>query len=165
MHILTAFAIFSTRRQAEICRITWEDYEPNSHRVLVRRMKNPGEKGGVDTWVDLPDPASALIEIMPRTKDRIFPYHSNTVSRRFTDACKLLGIEDLHFHDLRHEGTSRLAEMGRTTPQLASATGHKSWKSLERYTHIHRAGDKFLDWEWINEILGPSLSQPKTPNS
>ena len=36
MHILTAFAIFSTRRQAEICRITWEDYEPNSQRVLVR---------------------------------------------------------------------------------------------------------------------------------
>jgi len=165
MHILTAFAIFSTRRQAEICRITWADYESETQRVLVRKMKNPGEKGGIDTWVDLPDPAPAIIETMPRTEDRIFPYHSNTVSRRFTDACKLLGIQDLHFHDLRHEGTSRLAEMGRTTPQLASATGHKSWKSLERYTHIHRAGDKFLDWEWKNEILGPPLSQPKSPNS
>lgn len=126
-------------------------------------MKKPGEKGGLDTWVDLPDPASAIIETMPRTEDRIFPFHSNTISRRFTDACKLLGIQDLHFHDLRHEGTSRLAEMGRTTPQLASATGHKSWQSLERYTHIHRAGDKFLDWEWTNEIGRASAVTAETP--
>ncbi|TDK50432.1 tyrosine-type recombinase/integrase [Antarcticimicrobium luteum] len=152
MHIITAFAIFSTRRQAEILRIAWGDYEPDHKRVLVRKMKNPGAKRGVDTWVELPDPCCAIIDTMPRKKDRIFPYNSDTVSRRFTEACKFLGIEDLHFHDLRHEGTSRLAEMGRTVPQLAAVTGHKAWKSLERYTHVRQSGDKYQDWKWIEAV-------------
>lgn len=152
MHIVTAFAIFSTRRQAEICRITWEDYEPEHKRVLVRKMKNPGEKGGVDTWVELPDPCCAIIDAMPKNKDQIFPFNSGTVSRRFTEVCKVLGIEDLRFHDTRHDGTSRLAEMGRTVPQLAAVTGHRSWKSLERYTHVRQTGDKYEGWKWINAV-------------
>ncbi|AKS45810.1 Phage integrase family protein [Octadecabacter temperatus] len=152
MHNVVAFAIFSTRRQAEICRITWEDFEPDHHRVLVRKMKNPGQKGGVDTWVELPDPCTAIIEAMPRKKEKIFPYNGDTVSRRFTEACKLLDIHDLHFHDLRHEGASYLAEKGLSVPQLAAVTGHKAWKSLERYTHVRERGDKYASWKWINEV-------------
>lgn len=152
MHKVLAFAIFSTRRQAEICRITWDDYEPQHQRILVRKMKNPGEKGGVDTWVELPDPCCAIIEAMPQKKAEIFPFNSDTVSRRFTEACKFLGIDDLHFHDMRHEGTSRLFEMGRTVPQAASVTGHKSWKSLEGYTHIRQQGDRYEGWPWIEKV-------------
>jgi hypothetical protein len=44
----------------------------------------------------------------------------------------------LHFHDLRHEGISRLFEMGRTIPQAASVSGHRSWASLQRYSHSAR---------------------------
>ncbi|MDO6480950.1 tyrosine-type recombinase/integrase [Shimia thalassica] len=152
MHIITAFAVFSTRRQDEICRITWDDYEPDYSQIMVRKMKNPGQKGGIDTRVELPDPCRAIIDAMPRKKDRIFPFNSDTISRRFTEACKVLGIEDLHFHDLRHEGTSRLAEKGRTVPQLAAVTGHKAWKSLERYTHVRQTGDKFENWKWIEAV-------------
>jgi hypothetical protein len=39
-----AFALFSTRRQDEICRITWADYQADETRALVRDMKNPGRK-------------------------------------------------------------------------------------------------------------------------
>lgn len=80
MHIVMAFAIFSTRRQAEICRIMWDDYEPEHKRVLVRKMKNPGEKGGIDTWVELPGTACVIIDAMPRKGERIFPYNSDTVA-------------------------------------------------------------------------------------
>jgi hypothetical protein len=34
-----------------------------------------------------------------------------------------LGIDDLHFHDLGHDGASRLFEMGSTIPQAASVSG------------------------------------------
>ena len=66
------------------------------------------------------------------------------ISASFTRACALLGIEDLHFRDLHHEGISRLFEMGRTIPQAASVSGHRSWASLQRYSHIRATGDKFL---------------------
>ncbi|MDD9923508.1 MAG: site-specific integrase [Boseongicola sp.] len=152
MHRIVAFAIFSTRRQAEICRITWEEYDPDAKRVMVRKMKNPGDKGGRDTVVELPDPCASIIAAMPHKKDRIFPFNSDTVSRRFTEACAVLGIEDLHFHDLRHEGASRLAEIGRTVPQLMAVTGHRSMASLDRYTHVRQIGDKYEGWKWLDVV-------------
>ena len=154
MHIVTAFALFSTRRQAEICRITWADYDLDAQRIMVRGMKNPGKKKGVDTMVELPDPCCAIIAAMPKVDERIFPFSTDAVSKRFTDACKFLEIDDLHFHDLRHEGTSRLAEMGRTVPQLAAVTGHKARRSLERYTHVRQIGDKYAGWTWIEKVTG-----------
>jgi integrase len=130
LHRVVAFAIFRTRRQAEILRMAWDDCAPEHKRVLVRKMKNPGQKGGIESWVELPDPCCAIIDAMPRKKAQIFSYNSDTVHHRFSEACKFLGIEDLHLHDLRHEGIGWLAEEGPTVPQLASATGHKTWKSL-----------------------------------
>jgi integrase len=162
MQNIIAFAIFSTRRQEEITLIRWPDYEPASDgepaRVLVRDMKHPGEKIGNDTWCDLPPEAAAIIEAMPRQGDLIFPYNSRSVSANFTRACQMLeinieGMADhdcLHFHDLRHDGVSRLFEMGATIPRAASVSGHKNWQSLQRYTHIRKTGDKYAGWKWAN---------------
>lgn len=155
MHLLTAFAIFSARRQGEICEITWENYDQEHDRQLVKNMKSPGQKRGNDVWVEVPAEAARIMNIMKRLKpnsDRIFPFNSDTVSRRFTFACNLLGIEDLHFHDLRHEAASRLIEMGRTIPQTASVTGHRNWQTLQRYSHLRSIGDKFEGWEWLDRL-------------
>jgi integrase len=146
MQKIIPFAIFSTRRQEEIVRIRWDDYDGN--RVMVRDMKHPGDKLGNDVWCDLPPEASAIIESMPRRNERIFPYSTDAISAAFTRACKMLAIEDLHFHDLRHEGVSRLFEMGRTIPQAASVSGHRSWQSLQRYAHLRQVGDKYSGWKW-----------------
>ena len=139
-----AFALFSTRRQDEITRMTWADLEQG--RVLIRDMKNPGEKIGNDVWCELPPEAEAIARAMPQTDARVFPYASDTVSTTFTRACKFLAIDDLRFHDLRHEGITRLFEMGRTIPQVASVSGHRTWTSLKRYTHIRQAGDRWSGW-------------------
>lgn len=147
------FALFSTRRQEEITLIRWDDYEPKNKRVLVRDMKNPGQKIGNDVWCDLPAEAVAVIDGMPKTDARIFPYSTDATSANFTRACKLLAIEDLHFHDLRHEGVSRLFEMGMDIPHVATVSGHRSWSSLKRYAHIRQAGDKYKDWKW-NPLKG-----------
>ena len=89
---------------------------------------------------------------MPRTAPQIFPYSTVAISAAFTRACKMLGIEDLHFHDLRHEGVSRLFEMGKTIPQVASVSGHRSWTSLKRYSHLRQTGDKFAGWRWLGAV-------------
>ncbi|MDL2283867.1 site-specific integrase [Oxalobacter sp. OttesenSCG-928-P03] len=56
------------------------------------------------------------------------------------DIKKNLGIEDLRFHDLRHEAVSRLVEAGLSDQEVASISGHKSMQMLRRYTHL-RAED------------------------
>lgn len=160
MQKIVAFAIFSTRRQEEITRILWKDYEPATEnhpaRVLVRDMKHPGDKEGNDTWCELVPEAAAYIESMPKARPQIFPYLATSISSAFTRACDQLEIntpdmpdlERLHFHDLRHDGISRLFEMGRNIPQAASVSGHRSWSSLKRYTHVRQTGDKYENWKW-----------------
>lgn len=152
MREIIVFALFSTRRQEEIMTIRIEDYEGD--RILVRDMKHPGQKIGNDTWCDLPPEAARIIEKVRPESGRIFPYNHRSVSSSFTNACKFLKIEGLCFHDLRHEGTSRLFEMGMNIPHVAAVTGHRSWTSLKRYTHLRHTGDKWSGWKWL-EILAP----------
>lgn len=160
MHRIIAFAIFSTRRQEEITRITWSDLDEPHSRILVRDMKHPGQKVGNDVWVELPPQALRIIKAMPRVKDQIFPYTTDAIGAAFTRACFVTGINTkkmphekrLHFHDLRHDGVSRLFEMGKSIPQAASVSGHRSWSSLQRYTHIKETGDKYAGWRWLDVV-------------
>lgn len=137
---IIGFAIFSTRRQEEICTLKRSDMENGG--VWVRNMKHPREKR--DTFVFLPDKAKEIADRQPEG-NVIFPYNSKSVSSAFTRACQVLGIEDLHFHDLRHEGISHLFEMGKAIPEVAMVSGHQSWASLKRYSHIKAMGDKYAD--------------------
>lgn len=159
MQDIIRFALFSTRRLDEISRITWEDFDQARSEIVVRNMKHPGEKIGNDVRVNLPPEAVAIIKAQPTKAGRIFPFNGDSISTSFTRACQILGIEDLHFHDLRHEGISRLFEMGSTIPQAATVSGHRTWTSLKRYAHIHQSGDKYTGWRW-NPLTSPFQPAP-----
>ena len=49
---------------------------------------------------------------------------------------KRAGIDDLHFHDLRHEAISRFFEKGLSVPEVALISGHRDYRQLFRYTHL-----------------------------
>jgi len=58
------------------------------------------------------------------------------ISRRpFGTACRIPGIRDLHWHDLRHTCGTRLAEAGCSEPTIASLMGHSDPQTTRRYTH------------------------------
>jgi integrase len=151
---IVPFAIFSTRRQEEIITMRWKDFDKD--RILIRDMKHPGDKTGNNVWVDLPTEAVAYINSMPKVDERIFRFTTDAISAAFTRACYVTCIntkdmpddERLHFHDLRHDGVSRLFEMGKSIPQAASVSGHRSWQNLKRYTHLRHTGDKYAHWRW-----------------
>jgi integrase len=152
MQKIIAFAIFSTRRLEEITRIERTGLDEKASRILVRDMKNPGEKIGNNVWCDLPEEALKLIQAMPGSTPTIFPYSPDAIGAAFTRACQLLDIKDLHFHDLRHDGVSRLFETGLSIPRVAAVSGHRSWSSLKRYTHLRQVGDKYAGWPWLEAV-------------
>lgn len=43
------------------------------------------------------------------------------------------GVDDLHFHDFRHDATTRLARRLTNVLELSAVTGHKSVTTLKRY--------------------------------
>jgi len=134
------FAIFSARRMSEITRLEWDDNNPDKLTGMVRDAKHPRNKKGNHKRFKYPKSAWKIVERQARNGPLIFPYNTQTIGDYFRKACKILGIQDLHFHDLRHEATSRLFEAGYSIEQVQLFTLHDDWKTLARYTHL-RAED------------------------
>jgi integrase len=136
MQAIVDFAIASARREAEICRIEWRDNDAAARTGLVRDAKHPTSKDGNHRRFKYTPEAWAIVESQPRTSARVFPYDPKSVGSAFTRACHVLGIEDLRFHDLRHEATSQLFERGYQIHEVAQFTLHESWNELKRYTNL-----------------------------
>jgi integrase len=138
------FAVATAMRQDEISRIGWADFDPQKKMLLMRDRKDPRRKSGNNQRIPLLDvtgyDACAIIEeqrcCVGGNRGRIFPYNGKSVGTAFRRQCCDLKIKDLHFHDLRHEGTSRFFEAGFSIEQVSLVTGHKDWKMLRRYTHL-----------------------------
>ncbi len=140
---IVKFAVATAMRQAEICRIRWADVDERRKTVIIRDRKDPRRKDGNHQRIPLLEltgfDAWAIMEEQKRVSHNaecIFPYNEKSAGTAFRRACKDLNIEDLHFHDLRHEATSRLFEAGLSIERVALVTGHKDWKMLRRYTHL-----------------------------
>lgn len=54
MHIVMTDPMFSSRRQEEITRITWEDFHEADMTQLMRDMKHLGQKKGNDVRCETP---------------------------------------------------------------------------------------------------------------
>ncbi len=64
--------------------------------------------------------------------DFVFSIKQQSVELIFRDTCKKLVIQDLHFHDSRHEATSRLSQIYQVL-ELAKKIGHKDIHTLLTY--------------------------------
>ena len=130
------FALTSARREAEICRLEWKDNDESNQTGMVRDAKHPTAKEGNHRRFKYTPGAWAVVKAQRRDGRYIFPYDPRSVGAAFTRACHFLQIEDLRFHDLRHEATSRLFEMGYQIQEVAQFTLHDSWNELKRYTNL-----------------------------
>ena len=122
------------RRRGEIFQdMRWEHYDGETIKLFD--TKDPTKVR--NEVVPVPPEARVIIDGLPRSKTGyIMPYKPNSITSAVGKACQMLGIEDLHLHDLRHEGVSRLFEKGLDIPRVALISGHKSWATLKRYTHL-----------------------------
>ncbi|WP_445404381.1 tyrosine-type recombinase/integrase [Acinetobacter vivianii] len=148
MHLVIWFAIFSCRREAELTRLSLVDYDQHHSSWKVHDLKNPnGSKGNHKTF-DVLEPCKMIIERLMNHEVRsrmlklghnenlLLPLNAKSLGKEFREACKMLGIEDLRFHDLRHEGCTRLAEQSFTIPEIQKVSLHDSWSSLQRYVSV-----------------------------
>lgn len=134
MHTIIMLAVQLPRRRGELMRALWRDYDAQKRTLTLRGTKSP--RAPRTEVIPVPLGAARILDGLERTDARILPYEEESVSAAFQRACKRLGIEDLRFHDLRHEGISRLFEEGHAIQEVALVSGHLSWQMLRRYTHL-----------------------------
>lgn len=121
------FAIETGLRTGELIKLRWEDVNLEEGWVYVRPSKNGDSRHALLTVR-----AGEILQALPRTAETVFPINAGTLGVMFRGGCKDLSIINLHFHDARHEATSRLAKK-LSVMELAAVIGHRDLKSLLVY--------------------------------
>ena len=133
---LVELAIETGMRRGELLSIEWSDVDLDRRTIHLENTKN-----GSPRTVPLSRRVLELLNAIPRDIcGRVFPINAVALRGLWRRACKRANIENLHFHDLRHEATSRFFEKGLNVMEVAAITGHKDLRMLQRYTHL-RAED------------------------
>ena len=116
------FSILTCMRVGEVLRLRWQDVDSKSKSILVRDRKDPLKKIGNHMIVPLLGEAWDILNEQPKNGELIFPFARANISKAFRLVRDSLGIEDLHYHDLRREGASRLFEMGFSVEEVAQVS-------------------------------------------
>ena len=125
-------AIETGMRRGEFTALKWEDINLIRRTAILRDTKNRS-----DRTIPLSSAVVSILSNEPRhISGRVYPIRSDSITQAFNRVCKKAGIENLRFHDLRHEATSRLFELGLGIMEVAAITGHKDLAMLKRYTHL-----------------------------
>lgn len=133
LHPILVIALETAMRQGEILSLRWENIDLRKRIARLPITKN-GETRDVPLSLDARD---ALTKVGTLSEGRVFSYTSAGLKSAWRIMIKRLGIEDLHFHDLRHEAISRLHELGTMdSMEVSVISGHKSMAMLKRYTHL-----------------------------
>ena len=145
-------ALETGMRRGELLGLLWRNVDLKRRVALLPMTKN-----GQAREVPLNDEAVRVLGALKATRetDRVLPMTPLALRLAWVRVTKRAGLEDLHFHDLRHEAISRYAEMGLTTPELALISGHRDMRMLARYTHLRPA-------ELAAKLAGRSWEQRST---
>src|SRR5690606_23100644 len=122
-------AMETAMRSGEILRLRPKDYDRNARVVYVHALEKGGRKGSksgrvaASRWVPLTNCAvellDQLLETMPEDQEALPDFSMPPYIVGLTDkqrdalwrkARDRSGVEDLHFHDLKHEAATRLAK-------------------------------------------------------
>ena len=137
---IVRLALETGARQGELRSLQWQHVDFDDCTAHI-----PDTKTGVARTLPLSPAAFEVLwslgaEIDPEARSGlIFSVGQMAVVHAFERAVKRAGIEDLRFHDLRHEAVSRLFERGLDLMEVAAVSGHKSLQMLKRYTHLRAA--------------------------
>lgn len=144
LEAIVQVALETGARLGELLKLSWKDV------TLSKRIaKFIDTKNGEDRVIPLSPKALEVLKSLPRhISGRVFWRWAaaDSFNKTWTRACARAGIENLRFHDLRHEAVSRLFESGNwNNMEVAAVSGHKTLAMLKRYTHL-RAEDLAKKW-------------------
>lgn len=150
--LLLEFAIETCMRTQEIAYIKWSHISHDGKGISLRPefVKTRTARN-----VALSKRARAILQIMREEIENLktcpiypanhFDYifwefggNPRTVTNHFASAIRTANLDDFHFHDLRHEGISRIAERAKVSMvELMKMTGHTQIDTFLRYANMY----------------------------
>lgn len=121
------FAIETAMRAGEIIKLTWDKVDLEKRVARLTETKN-----GTSRNVPLSTEAVRIIKQLPSDADTCFDLTSPILDALFRKAKARAMIENMHFHDTRHEAITRLAKK-LDVLDLARMVGHRDLRMLMVY--------------------------------
>ena len=129
---------FSGMRKGEILNLRWDDLDLRNGFITIRSTKS-----GEARTVPLNPVLAKELKNFPRHLKSKYVIHDpnsgepiGDFKKAWGNAVKKAGIENFHFHDLRHSFASNLAMSGADPLTIKRFTGHKTLAMVSRYAHI-----------------------------
>ena len=125
------FTLWTGCRREEVLRIKWSNVQLGDEpRCIVRG------KGNKERLVPLLPPA---LDSMGEPKDLgpvFHQFHKDTVSHRFKRISRECGIEDVHFHNLRHSAATQMIESGVIGDVVQRILGNSDYRTTQIYVNL-----------------------------
>ena len=125
------FAIETGMRRGEILKLKWSNINFDDRIAYLEDTKN-----GEDRYVPLSIKVIELLSSIKQSNNLVFPVSSNAVRLSWERLKRKANVNNLRFHDLRHEALSRMTEKGLNPLELAEISGHKQLQQLKNYVHL-----------------------------
>jgi integrase len=135
MQLAIMLALHTGQRQADIRSLTWTQYDGKCITLRQgkrRRLGRPAPPIRVPCTEALKvtlDAAPRRAAVILTTKNGL-PFKKRYFAKQWENTCKVAGISELHFHDIRGTTVTMLAQAGCSVPEIAAITGH-SLRSAE----------------------------------
>lgn len=134
MREVILFALATGMRRGEILRMEWKHIDWKQSVLTI-----PVTKNGHPRIIPLTRRAIRILSGLAATRGAatvVFPISANAVRLSWQRLQAKAKLDDLRFHDMRHEAVSRFFEAGLSLPEVALISGHRDPKMLMRYTHL-----------------------------
>ena len=117
-------------RQSEILRLISNVIDFKNRTILIKETKN-----GEDRTIPISEHLASELGSFFNGTNSGFMLTRSGLQQAFRRLTRKLSIENLRFHDLRHEALSHFFELGLSVPEVQLISGHKTVDQLMRYSH------------------------------
>ncbi len=137
---IIVFDLNTGLRMGELLSLQWNRVNLFRKTIVIQESKN-GKPRTTPLTQKAADILTERSKIRNIKNDLVFTSTVGTridgdnLRRAFKKALKKAGIEDFHFHDLRHTFATRLAQNGVDIYTISKLLGHKDIRMTQRYAH------------------------------
>ncbi len=142
LYLAVVLSLTTGARQAEIMGLHFGQIDFARQVISLEETKN-GDRRALPLVGEAFTLLQERAKVRSLTDGRVFPPSGRAKKAESLDlrqpwekALKEAGIEDFHWHDLRHTAASYLAMSGVSLVEIAKVLGHRTLAMVARYSHL-----------------------------